>query len=92
MLPWHIVIMKKVLMTIPYSVVVNSAPELLDVDHVDDSVGSELGQASVEALRQEQLADETLVGCWPNVIKEVTSYETVYFFVLKRYLVKHMRT
>ena len=44
--------------------VTNSAQEFLDVDHTDNSVNSDLGQASVEALRQEQLADETLTGCW----------------------------
>jgi hypothetical protein len=39
-------------------------PELLDVDNVDSASDSDLGHASVEALRREQLADETLAGCW----------------------------
>jgi hypothetical protein len=48
--------------------------ELLDVDNVDSSSGSDLGHASVEALRQEQLANETLVGCWALAKRDKGGY------------------
>jgi hypothetical protein len=41
-----------------------ASTDYLDVDSADNAIDSDLGQASVEALRQEQLADESLAGCW----------------------------
>ena len=41
-----------------------SKSEILDVDRVDGLVNSDLGQASVEALRKEQLRDDSLTSCW----------------------------
>jgi hypothetical protein len=55
---------------------VNFAQELLDVDRVDSSVGSELGQANIEALRQEQKTDDTLVGYWALDKRDKGGYVT----------------
>lgn len=40
------------------------ARNYLDVDRDDSAVSSELDQASVVALRSEQIADESLAACW----------------------------
>jgi hypothetical protein len=46
------------------SAITHSVQEFLVIDRIINSVNSDMGQASVEALRREHLADYTLARCW----------------------------